>query len=36
MGFLLIGIGMAIGLAASLAAARVLTNQLEGISPRDR
>jgi putative ABC transport system permease protein len=26
---------MAIGLAASLAAARVLTNQLEGISPRD-
>jgi putative ABC transport system permease protein len=35
MGFLLIGIGMAIGLAASLAAARVLTNQLEGISPHD-
>jgi putative ABC transport system permease protein len=35
MGFLLIGIGMAIGLAVSLAAARVLTNQLEGISPHD-
>jgi ABC-type antimicrobial peptide transport system permease subunit len=35
MGFLLIGIGMAIGLAASLAATRVLSNQLEGISPHD-
>ena len=35
MGFLLIGIGMAIGLAASLAATRVLSNQLEGVSPHD-
>jgi putative ABC transport system permease protein len=35
MGFLLIGIGMAIGLGASLAATRVLANQLEGISPHD-
>jgi len=35
MGFLLIGIGMAAGLAASLAVTQVLTNQLEGISPRD-
>jgi len=35
MGFLLIGIGMAIGLAASFAATRVLVNQLEGISPHD-
>jgi putative ABC transport system permease protein len=35
MGFLLLGIGMAIGLAASFAATRVLANQLEGISPHD-
>jgi putative ABC transport system permease protein len=35
MGFLLIGIGMAIGLAASFAATRVLVNQLEDISPHD-
>jgi putative ABC transport system permease protein len=35
MGFLLIGIGMAIGLVASFAATRVLANQLEGISPHD-
>jgi putative ABC transport system permease protein len=35
MGFLLIGIGMAIGLAASFAATRVLSSQLEGISPHD-
>jgi len=33
--YLLIGIGMAAGLAASLAVTQVLTNQLEGISPRD-
>jgi putative ABC transport system permease protein len=35
MGFLLIGIGMAIGLAASFALTRVLASQLEGVSPHD-
>jgi putative ABC transport system permease protein len=35
MGFLLIGIGLTIGLAASFAVTRVLKNQLEGVSPND-
>jgi putative ABC transport system permease protein len=35
MAFLMIGIGMAIGLAASFAVTRLLKNQLEGISPHD-
>jgi putative ABC transport system permease protein len=35
MGFLLIGIGMAIGLGLSFAVTRVLANQLEGTSPHD-
>jgi putative ABC transport system permease protein len=35
MAFLMIGIGLTIGLAASFAVTRLLKNQLEGISPHD-